>query len=98
MDNKVIMVYPDSSADLGGISVGDEIVIINGIKVNDDLSQWLEYFRGEQISMGAFDAHGTAKRILVNLSEEFYFSRNVVSFVDSLSEEKQDNVKRWRGY
>lgn len=98
MDNKVIMVYPDSSADLGGISVGDEIVIINGIKVNDDLSQWLEYFRGEQISMGAFDAHGTAKRILVNLSEEFYFSRNVVSFVDSLSEEKQDNLKSWRGY
>ena len=98
MDNKVMMVYPDSPADLGGVSVGDEIVIINGIKVNDDLSQWLEYFKDKPISMGAFDTYGTAKRILVDLTEEFYFSRNMVSFVNDLTERQKENVKAWRGY
>ena len=98
VENKVMMVFPNSPADQAGVSIGDEIVIINGIKVNDDLSQWLEYFKDQSISMGAFDTHGAAKRILVNLTGEFYFSRNVVSFASELTEQQKENVKAWRGF
>lgn len=98
VDKKVIAVHPDSPADKGGASVGDEIVIINGLKVNNDLSQWLEYFSDKPISMGAFDSNGTAKRILVNLTDEFYYSKNEVSFVDILSDKQKEARGAWRHY
>ena len=44
IENKVHSIFPNSPAEKGGLSVGDEIVIINGLKISDDLSQWLEYF------------------------------------------------------
>ncbi len=97
-DNKVITVFPNSHADLAGISVGDEIVILNGFKINDDLSQWLDYFKDAPISMGAFDQHGSAKRIMVTLTEDVYYSKNEVYFVDELTEGQKKNLKAWRKY
>jgi predicted metalloprotease with PDZ domain len=97
-DNKVITVFPNSHADLAGISVGDEIVILNGFKINDDLSQWLDYFKDAPISMGAFDQHGSAKRIMVTLTEDVYYSKNEVCFVDELTEGQKENLKAWRKY
>ena len=41
LENKVAMVFPNSPAEHGGISVNDEIVIVNGLKINNDLSEWL---------------------------------------------------------
>lgn len=98
VEGKILTVFPDSPADKGGVAIGDEIVIINGLKVNDDLSQWLEYFSDKPISMGAFDAHGSAKRIQVQLTDEFYYSRNEVSLVEEVTNEQRENLKSWRGY
>ena len=97
-DGKVLTIFPNSPAQKGGMSIGDEVVIINGYKVNDDLSQWLEYFKDTSISMGAFDAHGSAKRIVVNLTNEFYYSKNEISFVEKLTKEQKENLRSWRGF
>ena len=98
VENKVMIVFPDSPAEKGGVSVNDEIVIINGYKINNDLSQWLEYFSDGVISMGAFDQHGGAKRIVVNLTDEFYFSKFELSWKLDLSAKQEENRKAWRGY
>lgn len=97
-ENKVHSIFPNSPADKGGLSVGDEIVIINGLKINEDLSQWLEYFKEEPISMGAFDTHGSAKRIQVKLSEEFYYSKNEMGYLGELTTEQEDARRSWRGF
>ncbi len=98
LDNKVMMVFPNSPAEQSGVSVNDEIVIINGLKINNDLSAWLEYFKGAPISMGAFDQQGSAKRILVNLTDDFYFSKYEVSWKADLSAVQEANRKAWRGF
>jgi predicted metalloprotease with PDZ domain len=98
LENKVMTVFPNSHADLAGVSVGDEIVIVNGFKINDDLSQWLDYFKDAPISLGAFDQHGSAKRIMVTLTDEVYYSKNEVSFVDELTDVQKENLKAWRKY
>jgi len=43
--------YPGCAADLGGIILDDEIVSINGFKVNKDLDKWVEYFQDDQIEL-----------------------------------------------
>ena len=98
LENKVMMVFPNSPAEKGGVSVNDEIVIINGYKINNDFSEWLEYFKGAPISVGAFDQHGSAKRIVANLTEEFYFSKYEVSWKVELTAAQEANRKAWRGF
>jgi len=98
VENKVAMVFPNSPAEKGGVSINDEIVIINGYKINNDLSEWLEYYKEGPISLGAFDQHGSAKRIQVNLTDEFYFSKYEVSWKTELTEEQKLNRKAWRGF
>lgn len=98
VENKVAMVFPSSPAKKSGVSVNDEIVIINGFKINNDLSEWLEYFKGAPISMGAFDQHGSAKRVQVNLTDDFYFSKYEVSWKTELTPSQETNRKAWRGF
>lgn len=97
-EGKVFTVYPNSPADKGGISVGDEIVIINGLKVNNDLSDWLNYFKGEVISMGVFDKYGKAKHIKITLSETFYYSKNKMNWDENLSKEQRVARENWRNF
>ena len=98
VENKVAMVFPSSPAKKSGVSVNDEIVIINGFKINNDLSEWLEYFKGAPISMGTFDQHGSAKRVQVNLTDDFYFSKYEVSWKTELTPSQETNRKAWRGF
>ncbi|MBL4708126.1 MAG: M61 family metallopeptidase [Flavobacteriales bacterium] len=98
IENKVHSVFPGSPAEKAGVAVDDEIVIVNGLKVNKDLSSWLEYFKADTISMGAFDKTGRAKRIVVQLSTAIYYSKNIVSWKEDLTKEQEESRKIWRGY
>ena len=44
-------IAPGSRADLAGVSEDDEIIAINGFKINGDLEQWLEYFQDDEIQL-----------------------------------------------
>ncbi len=48
--NKILVhkIYPGSPADLAGLMLNDSIYAINGIALNHDLDQWLNYFDDDQ--------------------------------------------------
>lgn len=41
-------IYPDSAAENLGLSINDEIIAINGIKINTDIEYWCNYFCDER--------------------------------------------------
>ena len=43
-------VFPGSSADMAKLSIGDEIIAVNGYRINNDLREWLLYFKDNQIN------------------------------------------------
>lgn len=48
---RVISIYPGSSADLGGVMLGDEIISINGFKVEGNIDKWIQYFENDQLEL-----------------------------------------------
>ena len=52
----VSQISPGSSADLGKIMMQDEIISVNGFKVNNNLEKWVEYFKDTQIELSVMRA------------------------------------------
>lgn len=78
IDNKVFSIYPDSVAEINGLSIGDKIHTVNGYRVNNDLADWCKYFKDEEIFLGITDAHGIANTVSLKASDEIYYAKHVV--------------------
>lgn len=78
LDNKVYSMFPNSTAELNGLSIGDTIHTVNGYKVNNDLADWCKYFKDEDIFLGITDAHGIANMVSLEVSEEIYYGKHEV--------------------
>lgn len=44
-------IYPNSISEKLGLSINDEIIAINGIKVNQDIEHWCNYFSNDEIAL-----------------------------------------------
>ena len=58
----VSLVAEGSSGDISGLTPGDKIHSVNGYKLNNDLDQWLEYFKEEEIVL-SLERQGELKRL-----------------------------------
>jgi predicted metalloprotease with PDZ domain len=81
IEDKVYSIYPNSTAELNGLSIGDTIHTVNGYKVNNDLANWCKYFKDEEIFLGITDTHGIANMVSLEASEEIYYAKYLVSRV-----------------
>lgn len=93
--SQIIMVFPSSPAEKAGISIHDKVVSINGFQLKDDLSEWLEYFKGDQIKLELFDAYGVRKEVNIKLDEQSYFSVNRVSKLEKPTKQQIENRTAW---
>ena len=64
-------VYPNSPADNLGLSINDEIVAINGIKINKDFDHWANYFKGEEIALSVKRELGEIYKIVFTANESY---------------------------
>jgi predicted metalloprotease with PDZ domain len=78
IDNKVLSVFPNSTAEINGLSIGDSIHTVNGYKVENDLANWCNYFKEEEIFLGITDAHGIANMVSLQISEDVYYTKHIV--------------------
>lgn len=51
LNNKITSVFPNSIADEIGLWKNDTIKIINGISVNNNIDDWLNYFKNDRINL-----------------------------------------------
>lgn len=56
-------IYPGSSADLGGIMLGDEIIFVNQTNVDGNIDQLVEHYQNDQIEL---DINRKGRRVNVN--------------------------------
>ena len=98
LDGKVYSVYPNSIADRAGITLKDEVLSINSIKINNDLSAWLKYFKEDDISLQLIDGNGFVKEVSLEPRADIYYGKYEVNFQKNRNAQQEEALEKWRGY
>jgi predicted metalloprotease with PDZ domain len=88
--------YPGSSIDLGGVILEDEIVSINGYKVNSDLDKWVQFFEDDQIELVINRKGRILSLICPNTSKTYYPLYKIIK-VKIPSRLQKRIFKKWSG-
>lgn len=93
--SKVTLVAPYSPAWKAGLSMGDEIMVVNSYDIKNDLNHWLKYFSGTEISL-TVSSYGKIKTVLIkSKSGTSYFDHYKIAFKDSASTQQKANYSKW---
>jgi predicted metalloprotease with PDZ domain len=76
-------IFPESIADKNGFTINDELIAVNGIKINKDLTQWTQYFNKEEMTFTVKRALGTLESIKIKVSDSIYFRKYTITKSDS---------------
>ena len=94
-NNKTIIkvICPGSSAELGGLMIDDEIISVNGLQINKNLDNWLQYFEHDNIQL---EISRKGKFIKVEIPElnRKYFPKYSIVEQDTPSGDAL-NMRKW---
>ena len=86
----VLFLAPDSPAEKAGINIGDEIIAINDIQIQErNINEWAKYF-GKKIKLTA-KKNGRIEEIELNHATKLYFPKVEVA----LSNPNNSELKKW---
>ncbi len=93
--SKVTLVAPFSPAWKAGLSIGDEIMLVNGRDVKNDLNHWLNHFSGNEIVL-TVSSQGSIKTIQMNKQESVsYFHLYKIVFKNGGSVQQKASYNKW---
>ncbi len=93
---KITEVAPNSIADRACLSEGDELISINGIKLLNNLKEWLKYFQEETVTLTVLRSSETKDVVLTPTTERYYRTYWPAKKRDASLEQKE-NYKNWTG-
>lgn len=93
-NNKCIVdnIYPNSLAAQLGLSIEDEIIAINGVKINNDIELWTEYFKTEDIALSVKRELGLICKIKFPKTSDYNFGFKDYKIV---KKKESDSFKCW---
>jgi predicted metalloprotease with PDZ domain len=83
-------IYPNSTAEDKGLSINDEIIALNGIKINNDLTEWSEYFKTDEVALSVKRELGVIEKIKLKASDKVYFKAYTIE-----KKEASENFTSW---
>lgn len=87
-------IYPGSPAELGGLSLGDEIIAVNGKQLNGDLDNWLAYFESDLKTL-SFMREGLLMECTLPEVNRFFYLTHEVKVPSELTENQKKALKAW---
>lgn len=92
---KVILVAPYSPAWKAGLSVGDEIMSVNGMDIKNDLNNWLNYFSNAELSLTV-----SSQAFIKNLNmgpkkDVIYFDTYKICIKSDVSDNQKVSFSKW---
>ncbi|MCE3278343.1 MAG: peptidase domain protein [Bacteroidetes bacterium] len=96
---KVAAVYPDSVADKAGMSIGDDIVVINNIQVKADnsgtnFSEWCNYFSGKKLDL-TITSNLITKQLSIDPQPGQFYKTIKIKKQDQPAEDQIKNFELW---
>jgi len=68
----ITKIYPGSSAELAGLTLGDEIVAVNDLVCEGNVDKWLTYFDDDQVELTVNRKGKMIKTIIPEVNRPFY--------------------------
>ena len=92
-NRKVSLIAPNSPGWLAGLSIGDEIIAVNGYTLKNDFNDWMLYFKNNNIAL-TVSSNQQLKiiNLFPNKNAEVYFSIPKLKFRNSSSK----NYDLWK--
>lgn len=90
-NRKVSLIAPNSPSWDAGLSIGDEVIAVNGYTLKNDFNDWMNYFKDQAITI-TVSSNQQLKTIALNKSNEFYFSIPKLK----LKEQGTENFNLWK--
>lgn len=87
-------VYPGSTADLMGLSIKDELIALNGFKIEGNLNEWLSYFEDEKMEL-TFFRKNKLMTVAVPQTNKNYYLRYTLQPLDNISKVQQKAYQKW---
>ncbi len=85
---KVTHVAPDSPADFAGLSKDDEIIAVNGMKLQNNLKEWCDYFKGEALTLSIISQGILHQKVLIPGDSTYYHKYEVEMNEGATSQQK----------
>ena len=82
-------IYPGSPADMAGLSLGDEIIALNTIKLNHDLDSCLNYFDASSKTLSFFRNGKLLQLTLPEVNRFFYLNHKIHKKVNLTPNQKK---------
>ena len=90
-------VSPGSSADLGKIMTGDEVIAVNGFRVNNNVEKWVQYFCDAQIEITVNRAGRILNLFCPHTNKSYFPVYNIVK-AKAPSNLQKRTFKQWCGW
>ena len=87
-------IYPGSPADMAGLSLGDELIALNTIKLNHDLDACLNYFDASLKTLSFFRNGKLLQLTLPEVNRFFYLNHKIHKKVD-LTPNQEKAIFAW---
>ncbi|MFM7683532.1 MAG: M61 family metallopeptidase [Bacteroidota bacterium] len=87
-------IFPGSPAENGGLSIGDEIITVNGNQLNSDLDKWLKYFENKDIKLSIY-REAKLNEITLTTNNITFYPKFEVKQKQTFLESQIVNLKSW---
>ncbi len=96
---KVTAVYPDSVADLAGISINDDLLVLNNVQIKPDgtgtnFTEWCNYFGDVSLTI-TFASNGLVKQSALIPQPNKYYKVVRMEKTSSANELYRNNFENW---
>ena len=92
---QAMAIYPGGSYDVAGGMLGDEIIAINDLKINNDLNQWLSFFENSSTKL-TVNRKGKLHDLFLPGSNNSFYHRFWIQKRDHLSDAQMNALRSWR--
>jgi predicted metalloprotease with PDZ domain len=91
---KAAVIAPGSEAEKAGLSKDDEILTINGIRIENNFTEWCNYFAGGKISLGVI-SRKELRLIEMSPGEKTYYPVYSIKRTGSPLKEQKAFFEKW---
>lgn len=93
---RVTEMYYRSPAENAGLAVGDEVILVNGQAVKNDMNEWMIYFGDNAVTLKV-NSGGQVRDIQLIGTGETYYGNPVVRRKSDATENQKANWSAWSG-